>query len=245
MALASDVQIQIAEAVAELDIAFIVAGMGGVAGTSIAPAVAKILRERPVITIGAAVTPFIFEGQRRQRIALAGTHALCRIMNVVFPISNELLAQSAREGLLPSSSMAMFQRLYRGAILPMTEPGLVNLDAESIRFITSQNEHAAMGYGSACGADADVTAARQAIAHPLLGERRLSSASSILFSVEGPPAALAKLGAVCRIIKTIRNTIGDVDHEQIIFCGAIRNETLVDEFRVTILAGGILAEENY
>jgi cell division GTPase FtsZ len=244
MTLPSDVQIQLADAVADLDIAFLVAEMDGVAGTFVAPAVAEVLRERPVIAIGAAVTPFIFENQQRQRIALAGTHALSRIMNVVFPIPNELLAQSEHhEGLLSFSSTAMFERLYRSAVLPIAEPGLINFDAETIRLITSKNGYAAMGYGSACGADADVTAARQAIAHPLLGKRRLRSASGILFSVEGSPV-LTKLGAVCRIVKSIRNTIGEVDHEQIIFCGAIRNETLTNEFRVTILAGGILAEEN-
>ncbi|MFZ4534943.1 hypothetical protein [Propionivibrio sp.] len=246
--LAIDAKSEIAEAVVDLDIAFVVAGMGGAAGTGIAPVIAAILHEKKIISFGAAITPFDFEGRRRQQIALAGTHALGRRVDAVFTIPNQVLAQAS--GMERSLSFPLdqatttFERLYRGVTLPFSESGLVNIDTEGVRSILSKDRYSAIGYGNARGENAAETAALQAIAHPLLGERRLRSASGILVSIEGAPGALQRLGQVNKILNTVRNTIGDADHEQILCCGANRNTALADEFRVTILASGILAEEN-
>ena len=233
---AKDTKLRITEAVADLDIAFIVAGMGGLAGTDIVPAVAELLREQQIFSIAAAISPCTFENLFHHQVAQASADKLCRIANAVFPINCEW----SEQGLSPTE----FERLYRGITLPFSEPGLVNLDVDDVISLMSNGGRNAMGYGSAKGKDAAEIATRQAITYPLLGARLLSTASGILISIEGPPTSLARLGKVCRIFDTVRDAIGYADHDQVLVCGAIRNETLVDEFRVTILAGGVLAKEN-
>ena len=235
-----EVQTQIADAVAHLDIAFIVAGMGGRAGTSLAPLVAEVLMDSSVITIGTAFTPFHREGPQRQQMAIAGVDALRRITNLTFPQSNELLARSGqREGMKRTSATGLFDRLYRGAILPITGPGLITWGPDLISLLISKVGDAAIGYGNASGEDAHVVATRQAIAHSLLGKCRLRSATGIVFSVEGASANFSRLGHISQVMETLRDTLGEEDHEQII-CGDVTwNEALGNEVRVTILAGGV------
>ena len=234
------VQTQIADAVAHLDIAFIVAGMGGRAGTSLAPLVAEVLMDNSVITIGTAITPFHGEGPQRQQMAIAGVDALRRITNLTFPLSNELLARSAqRKRMKRPSATGMFDRLYRGAILPITGPGLITWDPDLISLLISKVGDAAIGYGNASGEDAHVVATRQAIAHALLGKCRLRSASGIVFSVEGASANFSRLGHFSKIMETVRDTLGEQDHEQFLCGGVSWNEALGNEVRVTILAGGV------
>ncbi|MDO8313321.1 MAG: hypothetical protein Q7T25_15420 [Sideroxyarcus sp.] len=242
--LANDARAQIADAVADLDIAFIVAGLGGVAGTAISPLVAEILRKNQVMTIAAAFTPVNSEGPRRHHTAVDGMLALGDIANATFRIANDVLCWHACQRDLPlwsSPATTTFERLYRGITKPIaSSDSWVGLDTEILRECMSNDGYAAIGYGSASGRNAAEEAARKAIAHPLLGEDRLNSASGVWVLVEGVPEflRLRQLSEISHLIReflSISTAVADV----VYVYGAIRNKAMKDDFRVTILASGI------
>lgn len=241
--LENDAKALIKKAAADLELAFIIVGMGETSGSEISLAVADVLKEQKITTIGVVINPLPFLDHEHHYLETA---ALGQLTRVIFRISSQFIPRSITQNIFNSPIFSQvttaFEKIYRGIVLPISEFGLVNIDVADIQGIMTSEGNAAMGYGRAIGENAEKIAAQRAIAHPFLGEQRLRSASGILFSVEGPPADLAKLGSICRIMNTIRNAIGDVNHDQILFCGANRNEMLVDEFRVTILAGGVSVE---
>jgi cell division protein FtsZ len=242
--LANDARAQIADAVADLDIAFIVAGMGGVAGTAISPLVAEILRKNQVMTIAAAFTPVNSEGPRRHHIAVDGMLALGDIADTTFRISNDVLCWHACQRDLPlwsSPATTTFERLYRGITKPIARSDcLISFDIEDLRLWMSNEGAAAIGYGSASGRNAAEVATRKAIAHPLLGEDRLGSASGIWVYMEGD-LGLLWVRQYREMIYLVRNamSISTEVADPILLCGANSSKTLGDEFRVTILASGI------
>lgn len=242
--LANDARTQIADAVADLDIAFIVAGMGGIAGTAISPIVAEVLREKQVITIAAAFTPVNSEGSHRHHIAIDGMLALGDIANATFRISNDVLCWHACQKDLPlwsSPATTTFERLYRGITEPIAASDyLVGFNTESLRACMSNEGSAAIGYGSAGGRNAGEAATRKAIYHPLLGEDQLSSASGVWVLIEGAPELLrsrkfCEISGLIREFLSTSTAVADV----VYICGATRNKAMEDDFRVTILASGI------
>lgn len=240
--LANEARTQIADAVADLDIAFIVAGMGGVAGTAISPIVAEVLREKQVLTIAAAFMPFNSEGPDRYYIANAGILALGSITNATFEISLELLCSCDRQQALSSSTATtMFERLYLGVTAPVAEPDrLIGFDIESLRECMSNEGYAAIGIGSASGRNAAETATRSAISFPSLNEWNLSCASRIWVLIEGAPEflRLRQFGEIVHLIRGFLN-VSTAVADPVYFCGAVRNKAMEDDFRVTILASGI------
>lgn len=237
---ANNASVKIAEAVAGLDIVFIVADMGGAAGTVISPIVAEVLKENSIMAISVAIMPFDIEGKLRQEVALAGTRALGDAANTVFPISNKLLAMSGqRDGNKSINASTIFERIYNGAISPIAKHGLVTVDVNSLNVMKTSHGFAAQGYGMAAGKNAAVEAAQAAISDSLLGENQLRLASSLWVSIEGPPNNGMKFRDINTILKTIHDAIGDINHQQDIVFGATYTEDFSEEFRVTILAGGI------
>ena len=237
---ANNARVEIAEAVAGLDIVFIVAGMGGAAGTVISPIVAEVLKEKSIISIGVAIMPFDIEGKLRQEIALAGIRALGDATNTVFPISNKLLAMSGqRESFQPINAPTILKRIYNGAISPIAKPGLVTVDLDSLNTLKSSHGFAAHGCGMATGKNAAAEAALAAISDFLLGQNQLRSASSLWVSIEGPSNNGMKFRDINSILKTIQDAVGNINHQQDIVFGATYTEDFADELRVTILAGGV------
>ncbi|MCX7166586.1 MAG: hypothetical protein NTV11_09965 [Rhodocyclales bacterium] len=242
--LAKDARTRIADAVTDLDIAFIVAGMGGIAGTAISPIVAEILRKNQVMTVAAAFTPVNSEGPRRHHIAVDGMLALGDIANATFRISNDVLCWHVcqRDLLLwASPATTTFERLYRGITEPIASSDyLLRHDSGSLRECMSNDGSSAIGYGCASGRNAAEDAARKAIAHPLLGEDRLNSASGVWVLIEGAPEflKLRQIGEIKDLIReflSVSTAVADV----VFFYGGIRNKAMEVDFRVTILASGI------
>lgn len=242
--LANDARVQIANAMADFDIAFIVAGMGGIAGTAISPIVAEVLRENRVITIAAAFTPVNSEGSHRHHIAIDGMLALGDIANATFRISNDVLCWHACQRELPlwaSPATTTFERLYRGITEPIASSEyLLGHDSKSLRECISNEGSAAIGYGSASGRNAGEAATRKAIYHPLLGEDQLSSASGVWVLIEGAPEflKLRQIGEIKDLIReflSVSTAVADV----VYFYGSIQIKAMEDDFRVTILASGI------
>jgi cell division protein FtsZ len=242
--LANAARTRIADAVADLDIAFIVAGMGGVAGTAISPIVAEVLRKNQTMTIAAAFTPVNSEGPRRYHIAVDGMLALGDIANATFRISNDVLCWYPCQRDLPlwaSPATTTFERLYRGTTEPIASSDyLVGFNGQSLLQCISNEGSATLGYGSASGIDACELATRKAINHPLLGEDQLNSASGVWVLIEGAPRCL-KLRQFVKISRLIRESLRDsaAVADPVYICGAIRNKAMDDDFRVTILASGI------
>ena len=236
--LCSKATVEIAKAIAGLDMVFIVAEMDGGTGTGISLVVAEILKEARVTTLAVAVAPFASEDRQHLQSARAGMHELGRITGVVFPVTNQFLHQSDRRKGVPSLFRShvtiTFERIYRGATVPFSEAGLVAINPEDIKLILSDKGIAAFGYGSARGENTAEVAVRQAIAYPLLGEGRLSSASGIWVSIEGDERSMK-----FRELNKIMATISNVSPYPVIYFGATTNRLLRHGCRVTILAGGV------
>lgn len=236
--LCNEAKAEIAKAIAGLNMVFIVAGMDDATGIGISLVVAEMLKEARVTTLAVAIAPFVFEDRQHQQSAQAGMHELARLTGVVFPVANQFLLQSdRRKGLLSlvrSHATITFERIFRGATVPFSEAGMVTIDPEDIKLILSDNGIAAFGYGSARGENTAEVAVRQAIAYPLLGEGRLSSASGIWVSIEGDERSMK-----FRELNKIMATISNVSPYPVIYFGATTNRLLRHGCRVTILAGGV------
>lgn len=237
--LSSATKCQIGHALDGLDVVFILAGMGGNAGSAISLLVADITGDAGLLTIAAAMTPFDFEGERCQRIAQAGRRELCRRVNAFVPLlPNEQFFRAVGDGVLIESALdqvsVTFGQLYRGIATLLGEPGLVGIDPQDIREMLSHIDgYAAVGYGCSSGHAASEMAIRSAINSPLLGEDRLRCASGILLSIEGKPALL-KMKEISKIVHVTRDLAPDVN---LIF-GGKPNSMLTDDFCVTLLASG-------
>ena len=230
---------QIAEAVAGLDAVLIVAGMGGSAGTCFSPVVAKILHEKNIMTLGAAITPFEFEGMRRNRTAGIGLQALGRQVNALIPISHQALSRTAGDDALFSPVLAQAQsvagKLYETLSISLGEQGLIGVDLLDVQNAMTHGGYSALGFGSSSGSGAAENAALNAIEYPLLGLDRLRSAQGILVAIEGSPARLKsqEIGKVFEIISSY------TPPQATVIFSAMPNPAITDICRVTVLASGI------
>lgn len=228
---------EIANSVAGLDIVFIVAGMGGSTGTGVSPVVADVLRNQDILTLGATIMPFDFEGQRLQ-IAHAGIRALSQRSNAVLPIFNETFAHVAGQDALIGSVMKQasitFTQLYRSILNTVAVTGIIGVDFADVRCLLQGEGHSAFGFGSASGINGAESATRQAIAHPLLAQCQLQMASGILVAIEGSSQAL-KMKRIGNIVDLIKKEASSTDH---FICSAVVNPELDEDFRVSILAHG-------
>jgi cell division protein FtsZ len=218
------------EAVAGLDVVFLVVGMGGATGTSLAPQIAEVLREKQITTFAAALTPFDFDGQPRAEITRNGLDELCRLTTATFPVPPAL-----RDQWFQPRRAHTVEQLYRSIAIPLCETGFIGrFDPADFRQILAGDGRAAMGYGSAQGKNSATTATLQAIAHPLLGLDRLRSASSVLVLVEISGTSFHMRDAI-KIPVAIRNALTEHYDGHLLF-GAFRTASMADDFRVTILA---------
>ena len=185
---------EIAEAVAGLDMVFLLAGMGGVAGTVISPIVAQVMREQDIFTLGLPLLPFSFEGLRRSKTARCGVRELGRHAHSSLPISAEVMTQNARDDATMddcwNQTAMVFRQIYRTVTNSVTANSQVSVDFEKVRAIVSHQGYSAFGYGSASGPNRTEVAICKAIEHPLLGQRILQQASGVLIVVETAPQTL-------------------------------------------------------
>ena len=231
---------EIADALAGLDMVLLLAGMGGAAGTGIAPIVARILREQNILTLAFATLPFSFESPRRQRIAQSGIRELGVHVHALLPFPNEPIARVAGADAsftsVSSQAPLAFNQLYRGILNPVCRPGWVNIDFEDLRHILlSQEGDCAFGFGSASGVDGAAAATRKAIDHPLLGQHRLRRASAALVAIAAPRGFLMP-----RDSKIALNSVRKLlpPDAYVIYSTAYDNNP-GNEMTVSILASGI------
>jgi cell division protein FtsZ len=227
----------IAEALKGSHMVFITAGMGGGTGTGAAPIVAEIAREMGVLPVGVVTKPFMFEG-KRAKIAEAGIAELQKHVDSLIVILNDKLMDVLGEDVSMDEAFKAADNVLRNAVGGIAEiinfPGLVNVDFEDVRTVMGEMGMAMMGSAYASGVDRARIAAEQAIASPLLEGVNLSGAKGVLVNITSSRSLRMK--EVHEVMNTVREFAADDAH--IIF-GAVYDEGMGDELRVTVVATGL------
>ena len=218
------------------DMVFVTAGMGGGTGTGASPAVAKVAREQGALTIGVVTRPFSFEGAQRSKAAEEGIEQLKEHVDTLIVIPNDKLLELAdkRSTLLDSFRLAddVLRQGIQGISELITIPGLINLDFADVKSIMELGGAALMAVGHGTGEDRARIAAEQALASRLL-DVAIDGARGILFNVTGGnDLGLYEINQAAAIIRETAHP--DVN---LIF-GAVIDEMLDDEIRITIIATG-------
>ena len=217
---------------------FITAGMGGGTGTGAAPVIARMARERGVLTVGVVTKPFTFEGGRRSKSAEAGIVELQSFVDTLIVIPNQNLFRLANErtGWREAFKMAdhVLYMGVRGVTDLMMAPGLVNLDFADIRTVMAEMGKAMMGTGEAEGENRAIRAAEAAISNPLLEDTSMAGARGLLINITGGEDMT--LFEVDQAANRIREEVAD--DANIIFGSAV-DDNLNGRVRVSVVATGI------
>jgi cell division protein FtsZ len=233
---AEDHREEIEEVLKGADMVFVTAGEGGGTGTGGAPVVANVARSIGALTIGVVTRPFGFEGKRRAIQAEAGIERLRSEVDTLIVIPNDrLLSISDRHVSVLDAFKAADQVLLsgvQGITDLITTPGLINLDFADVKSVMSGAGSALMGIGSSRGDDRAVAAAEMAISSPLL-EASIDGAHGVLLSIQGgSDLGLFEINEAAQLV----SNSAAVD-ANIIF-GAVIDDALGDEVRVTVIAAG-------
>ncbi|HEU5030193.1 MAG TPA: cell division protein FtsZ [Spirillospora sp.] len=233
---AEDHREEIEEVLKGADMVFVTAGEGGGTGTGGAPVVANIARSLGALTIGVVTRPFSFEGKRRAMQAEAGIETLRDEVDTLIVIPNDrLLSISDRQVSVLDAFKAADQVLLsgvQGITDLITTPGLINLDFADVKSVMSGAGSALMGIGSARGDDRSVAAAEMAISSPLL-EASIDGAHGVLLSISGgSDLGLFEINEAAQLVSNAA-----APDANIIF-GAVIDDALGDEVRVTVIAAG-------
>jgi cell division protein FtsZ len=215
---------------------FVTAGEGGGTGTGGAPVVANIARSLGALTIGVVTRPFTFEGRRRANQAEDGIAELREEVDTLIVIPNDrLLSISDRQVSVLDAFKSADQVLLsgvQGITDLITTPGLINLDFADVKSVMSEAGSALMGIGSARGDDRAVAAAEMAISSPLL-EASIDGARGVLLSISGgSDLGLFEINEAAQLVSEAAHP------EANIIFGAVIDDALGDEVRVTVIAAG-------
>ncbi len=218
------------------DMVFITAGMGGGTGTGAAPIIAEIAHEQGALTVGVVTKPFSFEGRRRMSQAEVGVNALKDKVDTLIIIPNDRLLQVVEKNtsILEAFRVAddVLRQGVQGISDLITVPGLINLDFADVKTIMSDAGSALMGIGVSTGEHRAAEAATAAISSPLL-EASIEGAKGVLLNITGGgDLGLFEVNEAAEIIAQA------ADPEANIIFGAVIDENLKDEVRVTVIATG-------
>jgi cell division protein FtsZ len=233
---AEDHREEIEEVIKGADMVFVTAGEGGGTGTGGAPIVANVARSLGALTIGVVTRPFGFEGKRRASQAELGIERLRNEVDTLIVIPNDrLLSISDRHVSVLDAFKAADQVLLsgvQGITDLITTPGLINLDFADVKSVMSGAGSALMGIGSSRGDDRSVAAAEMAISSPLL-EASIDGAHGVLLSIQGgSDLGLFEINEAAQLVSN-----SAAPEANIIF-GAVIDDALGDEVRVTVIAAG-------
>jgi cell division protein FtsZ len=227
---------EIEEVLKGADMVFVTAGEGGGTGTGGAPVVAKIAKGLGALTIGVVTRPFTFEGRRRANQAESGIGNLREEVDTLIVIPNDrLLSISDRAVSMLDAFRSADQVLLsgvQGITDLITTPGLINLDFADVKSVMQGAGSALMGIGSSRGDDRAVQAAELAISSPLL-EASIDGAHGVLLSIQGgSDLGLFEINEAARLVQEAAHP------EANIIFGAVIDDALGDEVRVTVIAAG-------
>jgi cell division protein FtsZ len=225
------------EYLAGSDMIFITAGMGGGTGTGGAPVVARLAREVGALTVGVVTKPFLFEGKKRMRQADDGIEELKQSVDTLIVIPNQRLLSIAAKTttMLEAFHKAddVLLQAVRGISDLIITPGLINLDFADVRTVMAEMGLALMGAAAASGENRAIEAAQKAISSPLLEDISIQGARGVLINITGgPDLCLHEVNEAASMIQEEAH-----DDANIIF-GAVIDDTVVDEIRITVIATG-------
>jgi cell division protein FtsZ len=232
---------KIIEALEGADMVFVTAGLGGGTGTGAAPVIASLASEMGALTVAVVTRPFAFEGKRRMQQAERGMQELLESVDTVIVIPNEkLLAVAKDAGFFESFRIAddVLRQGVQGISDIITIPGVINRDFADVKTTMAGMGYAVMGTGVRSGANRAVEAAMAAMASPLLEAGAIDGARGILINITG--SSSLKLSEVNEASTIIQNAA----HEDanIIF-GAVQDESMGDEVKITVIATGFKQQE--
>ncbi|MEO5724211.1 MAG: cell division protein FtsZ [Ilumatobacteraceae bacterium] len=227
---------EIEEMIKGADMVFITAGEGGGTGTGAAPVIAELARSMGALAIGVVTRPFSFEGRRRAVQADAGVTLLKEKVDTLIVIPNDRLLTVANEKTSVLNAFKMADEVLlqgvSGITNLITTPGLINTDFADVKMILSSAGSALMGIGQASGENRAVTAAKAAIASPLL-ESSIEGARGILLLISGgSDLGLFEFSQAAEIIHAVAH-----QDANIIF-GTVIDDEMGDEVKVTVIAAG-------
>ena len=219
---------------------FVTAGEGGGTGTGGAPIVAELGRELEALTVGVVTKPFAFEGRRRAEQAEVGIQNLRDRVDTLIVIENDRLLQVVEKKTPVTEAFRIADDILRQGVQGITDlitvPGIVNLDFADVRTIMRDAGSALMGIGVASGENRAAEAARTAVSSPLL-EQSVDGATGILLNVTGGTAlGLFEVNEAAEVVT------GAADQNANVIFGAVIDDSLGDEVRVTVIATGFGAQ---
>jgi cell division protein FtsZ len=233
---AEDHRAEIEAALQGADMVFITAGKGGGTGTGGAPVVAEIAKGLGALTIGVVTRPFAFEGRRRAVQAEAGIQKLREKVDTLIVIPNDRLLTVSNEKTSVLNAFKMADEVLLQGVQGITElittPGLINTDFADVKMIMTNAGSALMGIGFGSGEGRALAAARSAISSPLL-EASIEGARGVLLSISGgSDLGLFEVNEAAEVIHGVAHPDANI-----IF-GAVIDEAMGDEVRVTVIAAG-------
>lgn len=233
---AEEGQNEIRDVLKGADMVFVTCGLGGGTGSGAAPIVAELARDQGALTVAIITRPFSWEGVQRCQIASDALTDLASKVDSVISIPNDRLMQIIDKKTSLMDSFAVVDEVLKQGVAGISElitvPGLINVDYADVKAIMQNTGSALMGVGQASGDNRAAEAAKAAVSSPLL-DLSIEGASGILFTVTGGPnLTMHEVNEAAKIITALAD-----DNAKIIW-GAVINESLKDEVRITVVATG-------
>ncbi len=232
---------EVANALNHADLVFITAGMGGGTGTGAAPIVAEVAKEMGALTVGIVTRPFTFEGRRRTSQAEEGIAELKSRVDTLIVIPNDKLLSVISEQMPVQEAFRVADDILRQGVQGISDiitiPGLVNVDFADVRAVMADAGSALMGIGVGSGKSRAREAAMQAISSPLLEASSIEGARGVVFNITGgTDMTLHEVNAAAETIYEV------VDPNANIIFGAVIDERLQGEIKITVIATGFSGE---
>ena len=229
---------QIKACIAEADMVFVTAGMGGGTGTGAAPVIAQAAKELGILTVGVVTKPFFFEGKKRLESAEAGIEEFRKHVDSLITIPNDRLLQLAPKKATFIEMLKKADEVLYHAVKGISDlilgTGLINLDFNDVRTVMSESGLAMMGTGIATGESRAREAALKAITSPLLEGVSIDGARHVLMNITcGPDLGIDEVSEAASIVT-------EAAHEDVhVIFGTVCDESVGDEMRITVIATGI------
>ena len=227
---------EIAEAIANTDMLFITAGMGGGTGTGAAPVVAQIAKDMGILTVAVVTSPFTFEGAKRAANAERGIRELQKSVDSLIIVSNDKLLDVVDDNTSFEEAFNMADQVLKFGVAGISDlvaiPGLINLDLADVTRVMKDAGICHMGIGRASGEDRATVAIKQAINSPLLDTTIDGATGVILNFTGGRGMRLSEIDAASSIVRQAAAP------EAEIIVGAVVDDSLEDELMITVIASG-------
>lgn len=233
---AEDHEEEIKDAIAGADMVFVTAGEGGGTGTGGAPIVARIAKSVGALTVGVVTRPFGFEGSRRSAQADSGIEALREEVDTLIVIPNDRLLEISDRTISVLDAFRAADQVLLSGVQGITDlitiPGLINVDFNDVNSVMKNAGSALMGMGAATGEDRSLQAIETAISSPLLEASIDGAHGVLLFFQGGPDMQLLEVHQAAKLVADL------VHPEANVIIGAVIDDALGDEIRVTVIAAG-------